>query len=316
MKILITPRSFASTSKKPMEILEEEGYEIIRNDMDKPYQKEEMLNLVEDIDGIIIGIDQFDREIIDKANKLKVISKYGTGYDQIDIDYAAKKGIPVTITPTANINAVADLAFGLIIGLARRIPEADRIMRKDQWQKVIGHSVWKKNLGIIGLGKIGKQVLKRAEGFNMNVLAFDVDKDKEFNKKYEFKYVKLNELLEKSDFVTIHTPLNKNTKDLITIKELKKMKKDSYIINTSRGGIVNEKDLLIALKENEIAGAALDAFEDEPPEDDKFKNLENVILTPHIGGYTDEAIENMGVKSVKNLIDTLKGKESKYVINK
>lgn len=316
MKVLITPRSYASTSDKPIKMIKDKGYEIIRNNKDKPINKNEMLNLIEDIDGIIIGIDKFDSDIIDKANNLKVISKYGTGLDNIDVNYAHKKDIIVTKTPTANIDAVADLTIGLMIAVARRIPEADKKLRKDQWEKIIGNSVWKKNLGIIGLGKIGKQVVKRAKGFKMDIKVFDLNKDEDFAEKYNIEYVNLDEILSESDFITIHTPLNNGTRDLIQMEELEKMKNSSYLLNVSRGGIVNEDDLYEALKNDVIAGAALDAFVNEPPKDNNFKELDNIIMTPHIGGYTDEAIENMGVQAAQNLIKVLEGREPNYKVNK
>ena len=161
MKILITPRSFASASDKPMKMLTEKGYEIQLNDIGRPYKKEEMLKLIRDVDGIIIGIDELSAEIIEKANALKVISKYGIGLDNIDINMATNNKIIVTNTPTANLDAVADLAFGLILSLARRIPEADKKTKSGAWEKIIGKSVWEKTLGIIGLGKIGRQVVKQ-----------------------------------------------------------------------------------------------------------------------------------------------------------
>ena len=271
--------------------------------------------VLKDVDGIIIGIDEFDSDVIDRAENLKVISKYGTGLDNIDVDYASKNEIPITKTPTANIDAVADLTFGLIINLARRISEADRKMRNDKWQKIIGNSVWKKKLGVIGLGKIGKQVVKRAKGFNMKTQVYDVNKDEEFAEKYGIDYVSLNKLFQDSDYITIHTPLTEKTRDLISGEELKLMKDTSFIVNTSRGGIINEKALYKALKNNQIAGAALDAFVNEPPKDNKFKEFDNVILTPHIGGYTDEAIEKMGVQAARNLIAILEGREPGFRVN-
>jgi len=316
MKILITPRSFASASDKPMKMLTEKGYEIQLNDIGRPYKKEEMLNLVSDIDGIIIGIDELSAEIIEKANKLKVISKYGTGLDNIDINVATEKKITVTNTPTANIDAVADLTFGLILSLARRIPEADKKTKSGKWEKIIGKSVWEKTLGIIGLGKIGRQVVKRAQGFKMNILVFDLIKDKKFSARHGIKYVNLEKLLQKSDYITIHIPLNNATRGMISYKELEKVKKEAFLINTSRGGIVDEQVLYKALKNNQLKGAALDVYSNEPPEESPLKELDNVIMTPHIGAYTEEAIENMGIQAAQNLIDVLEGGKPKNRVQK
>lgn len=315
MKILITPRSFASSSDKAIKMLTARGYEIQRNNTDRPYKKEEILNLIKDIDGIIIGIDELSAEIIEKANKLKVISKYGTGLDNIDIHMAPKKKIIVTNTPTANVDAVADLAFGLILSLARRIPEADQKTKNGKWEKIIGKSVWEKTLGVIGLGKIGRQVVKRARGFQMNILGFDLVKDKKFAQRYGIKYVNLEKLLQKSDYITIHIPLNDATRGMISYKELEKIKREAFLINTSRGGIVDEQALYKALRNNQLKGAALDVYHSEPPVESPLKELDNVIMTPHIGAYTEEAIENMGMQAAQNLIDVLEGRKPKNRVN-
>jgi len=315
MKILITPRSFASFSDKSLKMLAERNYKIERNNTGRPYEKEEMLKLIKDIDGIIIGIDELSAVIIGKANKLKVISKYGTGLDNIDIDVATNKKIIVTNTPTANVDAVADFAFGLILSLARRIPEADKKTKSGKWGKIIGKSVWEKTIGIIGLGKIGKQVAKRAKGFDMNILAFDIVKDKKSAKKYGIKYVKLEKLLRKSDYITIHIPLNYATRNMISYEELEKIKESAFLINTSRGGIVDEKALYDALKNNKLRGAALDVYKNEPLRESPLTELDNVIMTPHISAYTEEAIENMSIQAAQNLIDVLEGREPQNRVN-
>lgn len=311
MKILVTPRSFASASDKPMKMLTEKGYEIQINNTGRPYKKEEMLKLIRDVDGIIIGIDELSAEIIEKANALKVISKYGIGLDNIDINMATNKKIIITNTPQANVDAVADLAFGLILSLARRIPEADKKTKSGEWEKIIGKSVWEKTLGIIGLGKIGRQVVKRAQGFKMNILVYDLVKDEKFAQKYGIKYVSLEKLLQKSDYITIHIPLNDATRGMISYKELEKIKKDAFLINTSRGGIVDEEALYDALRNNKLRGAALDVYNNEPPGKSPLMELDNVIMTPHIGAYTEEAIENMGIQAAQNLIDVLEGRKPK-----
>ncbi len=315
MKILITPRSFASFSDKPLKMLTGRDYKIKRNNTGRPYKKEEMLKLIKDVDGIIIGIDGLSAEIIEEANELKVISKYGIGLDNIDINMATNKKIVVTNTPTANVDAVADLTFGLILSLARRVPEADRKTKSAKWGKIIGKSVWEKTIGIIGLGKIGRQVVKRAKGFEMNIIVFDIVKDKKFAQKYGIKYVNLEKLLRKSDYITIHSPLNDATRNMISYEELEKMKKDAFLINTSRGGIVDEEALYDALRNNKLRGAALDVYKNEPLQESPLKELDNVIMTPHIGAYTEEAIENMSIQAAQNLIDVLEGREPQNRVN-
>ncbi len=315
MKVLITPRSFASTSKKPVEILHEQGYKLTFNHMERPFTKEEMLEIIPEMDGVIIGIDPCDEDIIKTARKLKVISKYGTGVDNVDLKVAAREGIVVTNTPEANVEAVADLAFGLLLALARRIPETDRETKAGNWKKIIGVSVWRKTLGIIGLGKIGRHVVKRARGFEMKILGYDIYYDEEYSRNYGVEYVGLEELLVKSDYISIHTPLNKATYNLIGNKELDIIKNTAYLVNTSRGGIVDEEALYVALRDNKLKGAALDAFLEEPLVDSPLKELDNIILTSHMGAYTEEAIENMGIIAAHNLIEVLKGNEPENRLN-
>lgn len=315
MKILITPRSFASISKNPMEMLEEKGYEIIKNETGKPLNNKEMSVLIEDVDGIIIGIDDLNAGIIKQAHNLNVISKYGVGVDNIDIKAATTHGIVVTNTPKANINAVADLTFALMLALARRIPEADRETKVGNWKKFIGTSVWRKKLGVIGLGKIGRQVVKRARGFEMEILCYDIIQDEEFARQFGVRYVDLETLLKESDYITIHTPLNDATRDMIGYKELEMINENAFLINTSRGGIIDEKALYDALKNNKIKGTALDSYKEEPPENSLLVELENIIMTSHNGAYTKEAINNMGIQAAQNLIDVLEGREPENRIN-
>ena len=315
MKILITPRSFASISKTPMEMLEEKGYEIIKNKTGKPLNNKDMSVLIEDVDGIIIGIDDLNAGIIKQACNLKVISKYGVGVDNIDIKAATEQGIVVTNTPMANIDAVADIAFALMLALARKIPEANRETKAGNWKKFIGTSVWRKKLGVIGLGKIGRQVVKRAQGFEMEILCYDIIQDEEFARQFGVRYVDLETLLKESDYTTIHAPLSDATRNMIGYKELEMVNENSFIINTSRGGIIDESALYDALKNNKIKGAGLDVYEKEPPENSPLMELENVIMLSHNGAYTEEAIANMGIESAQNLIDVLEGREPENRIN-
>jgi len=260
MKVLITPRSFASISKNPKEMLEEKGYEIIKNETGKPLNNKEMSVLIEDADGIIIGIDNLNVGIIKQAHNLKVISKYGVGVDNIDIKAATTQGIVVTNTPKANIDAVADLTFALMLALARKIPEADRETKAGNWKKFIGTSVWRKKLGVIGLGKIGRQVVKRALGFEMEILCYDIIQDEEFARQFGVRYVDLETLLKESDYITIHTPLNDVTRDMIGYKELEMINENAFLINTSRGGIIDEKVVIDSVRKGKIGGVGIDVL--------------------------------------------------------
>lgn len=308
-KILVTPRSFASTSTKPLDLLEEKGYELDINDTGEKYNKEDMKEKIKDKDGVIVGTDPLGEDVLEKANRLKIISKYGVGLDNIDIKKAEEKKVTVTNTPGANSSSVAELAFAMMLGLARKIPEADRKCKKGFEGKMIGNTIWGKKLGIIGLGEIGLELAKRGNGFDMEVYYNDkklLSATKEYDNKVSYRNI--DEILRASDFISIHTPLTKETKNMITTKEMKKMKNSAFLINTSREKIINEPELFEALEKEEIAGAGLDEFECSPeniPENLQYK----LILSPHMGAHTEEAIENMGVMSAKNLIHVLEDRE-------
>ncbi|MDK2933228.1 MAG: hypothetical protein PWP27_1038, partial [Clostridiales bacterium] len=264
-KVLVTPRSFGKSNPRPIEMLKEQGYEVVLNPYGNIMTEEEMINEIQDVDGIIIGVDPLNSNVLRHAKKLKAISKYGVGVDNIDIEYAKKEGIPVTRAVGANANAVADYAVALMLGVARRIVYIDQECRQLNWSKITTIEMWNKTLGLVGLGSIGKGVAKRISGFNMKVLAYDLYQDEEYAKANNIEYVSLEKLLKESDFISLHLPLTKDTKNLISYKEFEMMKDKAVIVNTARGGIIDEEALLWALKENKIWGAGIDVFEEEPP---------------------------------------------------
>ncbi|WP_434629407.1 phosphoglycerate dehydrogenase [Thermoanaerobacterium thermosaccharolyticum] len=310
-KILITPRSFGSIAKEPFEMLKD--YEILKNETGHPLNENELKELIKDVDGVIVGIDKLTKDVLNKAEKLKVITKYGVGLDNIDVDYAKKLGIKITYTPGANKDSVADLVFALMLGLSRDLLKLDSTVRNNKWNKIIGTEVYGKTIGIIGTGNIGKCVAKRAKGFDMNILAYDINKDYKYAEEIGMKYVDLETLLKESDYITLHIPLTSDMHHLIDEKELDMMKPTAYIINTSRGEIINEEALYKALKEKRIAGAALDVYEVEPPVNNKFLQLENVILSPHCGASTKDAIFRMSMMAVEGLKSVLENKKPKYL---
>lgn len=310
-KILVTPRSFGKASNKPFEMLKD--YEIIRNETGKPYEENDLKELIEDVDGIIVGLDKLTKDVLKNAKKLKVITKYGVGLDNIDIDEALRLGIKVTYTPGANKESVADLAFTMMLGLSRNIIKLDNIVRNNQWSKVIGCELYGKTIGIIGTGSIGKCVAKRAKGFDMNILGYDKYPDYKYAEKVGMKYVDKETILKESDYITLHIPLTDEMYHFIDEEELNKMKKTAYIVNTSRGGIINEKALYKALKDKKIEGAALDVYEEEPPIDNKLLELDNIILSPHCGASTKDATDKMGIMAVEGLKSVLEGMEPKYL---
>ncbi len=306
-KVLVTPRSFAASSDAPVRLLEDSGCDVIRNPLGRMLTEQELKTMARDVDGLIVGLERVSREVMLAATRLKVISKYGVGLDNIDLETARARGITVTYTPESNSEAVADLTMGLILGVARQIPLADRSLRAGEWRRFVGSSVWGRTIGVVGTGHIGRGVVKRAHGFNMRILCCDKFEDAEFAARYGAKYVDLDRLVKSSDFVTLHVPLTDETRGLIGRRELSIMKRTAYLVNTARGEIVDEDALYEALSDNRIAGAALDVFGAEPPTGSRLVELDNVVLTPHIGAHTDEAITDMGCKASKNVIAALTG---------
>ncbi|MEN3012822.1 MAG: phosphoglycerate dehydrogenase [Dictyoglomus thermophilum] len=308
-KVLITPRSFEKIKDRFEEIFKEEGIEVMLNPFGRVLTEEEMRELIRDVDGLIVGVDPVTSKVLENANKLKVISKYGVGVDNIDILEAKKRNIVVTNTPGANSNAVAELTVGLIINVLRKINLSDKKTREGRWDRFIGNELSEKILGVIGTGSIGRRVIELLKGFNLRVLCFDKYPDYEWASKEKVFYVTLDELLRSSDVVSIHVPLTEETYHMISEKELNMMKKNAVLINTSRGGIVDEDALYRFLKEGRISGAGLDVFEKEPPQNSPLLQLDNVVVTSHIGAHTEEAVANMAKLAVENLLLALKGRE-------
>jgi D-3-phosphoglycerate dehydrogenase len=307
-KVLVTNASFAKYSKSAEEILQDYGLEIIR--AKQPVTGEnELLGQLDDVVAIITGLEPITRKVISSAPRLKVIVKHGIGVDNIDLDAAKEKGVIVANSPGTNREAVADLVFGLMLSLARNIPQSDRQVREGKWPKVFGQSVWGKTLGIIGLGVIGKSVAQRAKGFNMKVLAFKRTWDEEYARANGIIRSDIDGILRESDFVTLHLPLTDDTRNLIGERELGIMKPTAYLINTARGGVVDEAALYKALVEGKIAGAGIDVFSTEPPPKSPLFELQNVILTPHMGGFTDGALSMTSELVSEIVVDVLKGKE-------
>ncbi len=313
-KVLITSRSFGKISKEPIDLLEEAGFEItlMGTDFDQERFEKEILNY----EALIIGAHEFPQDIMDKCEKLKIICKHGAGLDNIDLAAAEKNGITVCNVPGTNSNAVADLAMGLALAMTRNIIISNNRVRNGKWQPSIGEDVYKKTIGLIGFGSIAQNVARRAKGFSMKVLAYDpyIQTLPE-----EFKdYVKLSsfdDAIKNSDLISLHLPLTEETKNLIAGKEMDQMKKGAYIINTARGGIINEKDLYDALVSGQIAAAALDVTEVEPIEkDNPLLALENVIITPHIGMYSKEAIGAVSLICAQNVEAIFNNKELQFKV--
>lgn len=290
---------------------------ILLNNKDKPLSRSKLLKLVKGKDAILCFLnDQIDNEVMDSAGpNLKIISTFSTGYEHIDIDEARKRGIKIGYTGNVLTETTAELTFALLLSISRRIVEADRFVRKGKWKYgwapdlMLGEDLYKKTIGIIGLGKIGKAVAKRASCFNMKVLYNNRKSIQNLDNKDLMKnmhFSELDNLLQQSDFVIITCSLNKDSYHLINYNNIKKMKSTSYLINTSRGKIIEEKGLITALKKKIIAGAALDVFENEPIEkNNELLKMDNVILLPHIASASNTTRQNMAQISAKNILNIL-----------
>lgn len=313
-KVLIGARSF-SRSPEVKSVLEAQGYELILNPHERPFTETELVEKVRGVDALVEGNDPVTAAVIAAGSPtLKIIAKQGVGYNNIDLVAAKKSGVAVTVTPGANSRSVADLAFGLMLSLARGISQMDQSIRTGAWSRHTGHELAGKVLGIVGMGNIGGQVAKRACAFDMKVVAYDVYPRQDFMEMYGVTYLPLPEVLAQADYISLHAPALPETVGMINRDSLRTMKKTAYLINTARGDLVVEDDLYAALAQGVIAGAGLDVFGQEPVRDSRFFDLKNVVLTPHTGGYTDEAVIRSGVMVAEEIIRVLSGQEPQYPV--
>ncbi len=316
LKVLVTSLSFGKITEEPEKLLKKNNCELTYKR--GPFLDEELAELVRGYFAIIVGEDEVGLRTLSMADELKVVAKHGIGVDKINIQEATKRGIVVTRAQGSNEEAVADFVFALILGISRRLVEANISTKKGLWEgtKYTGIEIHRKVLGIIGLGSIGKKVAKRALGFDMEVLYYDVIRKADFEGNYPIRFVDLGTLFQRSDFVTLHVPSTSSTQNLVTYGDFQKMKRSAYLINTARGNIVNEDDLYRALKEGLLAGAAVDVYSKEPPKKDfPLFNLPNVLATPHMGGYTNEASKRTGMIVAEEIIRIAKGESPKFSVN-
>jgi D-3-phosphoglycerate dehydrogenase len=303
-KVVVATRSFGSTSQKPWDVLAKGNCESVTVDI-TTIADQELINVLGDADGFIVGRRKVTSDIIAACSKLKVICMHGMGVDHIDLEAAKKKSVIVANCPGANSNSVADLTLGLMLAVARQIPHVNQALQHGKWGHFSGVEIWGKTLGLVGFGAVGQAVAKRAAGFNMIILVYDPFLTTTEVENAGGRSAHLEQILKDADFVSLHAPLTEANRNLIDREALRKMKPGAYLINTARGELVDEQALFKALKENEIAGAALDVFCKEPPIGNPLLELPNVVATPHIGAHSQEATTKMSILAARNIVQAL-----------
>ena len=312
MKVFIT----REIPEPGIELLKRIGFEVSIYKKDKPIPRKDFINEIKNCDAVITLLtDKVDKEVIDKMKNCKVIANYAVGFNNIDVAYAKSKGIIVTNTPDVLTDSTADLTMSLVLACARKMSEAERLVRSKKfsgWKPklLLGIELRNKKFGILGAGRIGTEVAIRAHSFGCKILYYSNKKNVFLENRLKSKRLSLNSILKQSDILSIHLPLNKHTYNLINESNLDLLKESAILINTARGEIVDENILISMLKNKKIFAAGLDVYEDEPNIKKGFYNLSNVILLPHIGSATVEARNNMSILAAKNIIDVLNKKKA------
>lgn len=308
---------------KAFDDLLKSDHDVTVSQFDRPLTPEELIEMGKDSDAILsLLTDKFDAEVIEAIGpQLKIISNYAVGYDNIKVEDATAKGVVVTNTPSDEVNeSVAEHAWALMLSVSRRVVESDEAVRGGAyfgWEPdiFIGDNLYKKTLGIVGMGRIGTMVASKAAGFNMKVVYHNRSRKEQIEKDFGVQYMELDDLLKSSDYVTLHVPLTDETRHMMNTQNLEKMKHGSYLINTSRGAVVDEHDLAKALRNGHLSGAAIDVFDNEPYFNPEFLSMENIVLTPHIASATHDAREKMGEQAIGSILKVLEGEQPEELVN-
>lgn len=307
LKILLTSTSFQDTPGPHQQLLNEQGFELVK--MRGPLKECVMLDLIKEFDGIICGDDEITRNVIESGvkSKLRIISKYGIGLDKIDLDAAKEFNIPVTNCPGVNQVTVAEHVFALLLSFAKNIVPESNFIKNQKWVRLIGSELFRKTIGVLGTGNVGKEVIKRAIAFGMKVVAFDKFKSEDFVKQYRFNYCDtLDVFFSQCDIISLNLSLSPGTGYIIDSEALSTMKNGVIIVNTARAGLVDQNIILEGVKSGKIKGYLTDVLEEEPMvKDHPFLNHENILITPHIGSRTYENVVNQGTMAVENLLKYL-----------
>ncbi|MDR2758245.1 MAG: phosphoglycerate dehydrogenase [Spirochaetaceae bacterium] len=315
MKVLVTATSLNPAFPGPaLEQLKRFAGEVVFNPHGRPLVENELIPLLEGCEGYIAGLDFITKKVIEQSTSLRVISRYGAGVDRLDLEAARAKGVVVCNTPGVNAQAVADLTLALLLAVARRVPFLDRNTREGRWPRSTGVELYGKTIGTLGLGAIGKAVAKRADGFSMKVMAYDPYMDEAYAKARGIVAADFNTLVKAADFLCLHLPLTAETRHIISGEVMKVMKKGAIIVNTARGGLIDEQAAYELLQSGHLGGLGIDVYEEEPPKQSPLFSLDNVVLTPHTASHTVEATAAMAALSVQNLIDVLSGRDCPYIV--
>lgn len=303
MKVLITSNSFGKFDEGPRQRMLSQGWELVNNRYHHIMNEEEMMGEVPGVDAIILGSDTVSARVLERADKLKIISRYGVGLDNVDLEEAKRRGIKVTVTKNCNTEAVADYAIGLMLAVSRHICEVHDHLKTGNWIKETGIDLCHKTVGVFGLGAIGRQVVSRLQGFGCTILGYDKFIDEAYCKEQGIEVLTPDEIFKRADIITLHIPGNSDGTHFINKRELELMKESAILINTARASLINEEDLLEVLRNKRIYGYGTDVFAQEPNMNPAFTSLDNVVLSPHNAAVSVEAINKMSTTAVDHIME-------------
>lgn len=318
-KVLITlsfPPEMIAGFDSCISWLEGQGFAVVVDPRYQSLRREELIPALKGVYAHVASGEFIDEDVLSHADSLKIVSRMGVGYDRVDVEALSRRGIALTITPGANADAVAEYAVAMMMTLTRKVAYIDQMTRKGKWNTYFGSSIIGKTLGIIGLGNIGKRVAKYLSGFDMRVFAFDPYLDEAYAAQNNITKADLDQVLEESDYLFLHAPYTQSNRHLLSFDQFAKMKPTAFFINCARGELVDEQALYAALKNKQLAGAALDVFEVEPlPKDSPLWGLDNVILSSHTAGMTFEGRKNVIDMAFQNIVDIANGVRPKGLVN-
>jgi phosphoglycerate dehydrogenase-like enzyme len=313
--VLITSPVFLTRDIKPMAKLEAAGWSVLHEPDGTHADEDRLIELLAGVDATVAGAEPYTCRVLEAATSLKHVARWGVGFDRIDLEAANRCGVLVTTTQGGNDWGVADHAFAMILGLGHALVANHLKIMGGGWGRPVGTDVWRKTLGIVGLGRIGRAVAQRASAFEMRVLAYEPYPDRAFCNQWGIRLLSLDELLQRSDYVTLHIPGGGENRHLIGAAQLSLMKSRAYLVNTARGDLIDEDALYHALVKGTIAGAGLDVRETEPPTDPRFSSLANVILSPHVAGVTHDTVSRMSHLAIDSILSAQNGEEPHGLLN-